>query len=135
MLGLKDRVLAIIAGGLALACALAAIYMWIGKNELERQIEKPGTGWRARLDACNADRATLKGNQGTLEASLARQTASLEAMRAAAATQAAQHAQARERAAAQVRTAQDRAAALGRRQPGTDICASADELILESLDG
>lgn len=135
MFGLKDKVLAIIAGGLALVCLLTAIYMWIGKNELERQIEKPGTGWRARLDACNADRATLKANQSTLEASLQRQSASLEAMRAAAATQAAQHAQERERAAAQVRTAQERAAALGRRQSGPDMCRSADELILESLDG
>lgn len=93
-------------------------------DELTREIDAPGAGWRARLTTC-------QGNEANLKAGLATQNASIDVLKREADASSA-------RATAQIRAAQaDSAkarrdvAAIMAKRPGGDLCASALELMRE----
>ncbi len=122
-------------GGLAIFLALALVYVTVSKNgeirQLTASIERPVTGWRARLDRCELDRQTLRGNQAKLEKAVTDHNASLDRIKAAADLRAANAANDRLRALEQAKTAEAKAATLAKRVAGSDVCKSARDLILE----
>jgi hypothetical protein len=123
----------VIASATAAALALALTFVWAsGKAAehalkariavLERSIDDPKTGWRARLGQC-------RDNGAALQASIDDQNGRIEAWKQAAAD--AQRRAAAETATARIATtqAQKSAATILTAQPRGDRCGSALDLI------
>lgn len=126
-----------IYGGAALALLAALAYVWVSSNatiaSYERAINKPVSGWQARLSAATAALATVRGNAAVCEASLARQNEAVQRLSAAAATRLANGAAERAQAASAAASATAVSAKLAQARAGKDTCASADALVMETV--
>ena len=130
MFGLKDRVLAMIGGGLSILLAAALAYVWITSGATIREVRGQLTTAQADLKAARDDLTQCRANRITLEDATRRQN---EAVRLATATMAGRL-KALEGAvalagtnAAKARAGADRILAA----KGTgEVCADADALIL-----
>lgn len=126
-----------IFGGMSLALAAALAFVSISKNAeisaLQKSIDKPVTGWAARLNACTIDLATVRGNAALLSGALSDQNRAVSDLEARAAAAHAKGAFDRSEAAKKVSAAQAQVAALRNARAGADQCASADQLILENV--
>lgn len=122
-------------GGLSIALAGALAWLYISTNatiaSYEKAINAPVVGWRASLQRCTSDLATSQGNAATLTGSVARQNDAVQGVSSTAAVRYAQGAADRSGAALSVQKADALAAKLVKARAGADICASADQLILE----
>ena len=137
MFGIGDKVLAMIGGGLSAVLAIALAYVLISKNaeisSLDKAINAPVTGWSARLSAATADLATARGNAAALGSQIDRQNEAIEALQSKADAAYAQGAAARSSALDKVAAANATVAKLANAKAGADACASADQLILETV--
>lgn len=133
MFGIKDKLLAMLGGGLSLLLGIALVVTLISKNATIHAQQRLITAQNSRIEILERNYATCRANNGTLEAGIARQNAAYSALQAQAAQRQALAAGDVERASSAARTAAERASVLSRRVAGPDQCRSADELILESL--
>lgn len=126
-----------IFGGLSIALALACAYLYISMSatiaSYEKAINEPVTGWQARLNACVADKSTALGNQAALEAQIDRQNEAVERLNSAAGARIANGAQMRKLAANEAASADALVAKLEKASAAADVCASANQLILEVI--
>lgn len=135
MFGLKDKVLAYIGGGLALALLIALTVVTLTKNATIRALEEQVEQIDGERMRCVADKATLQGNQSRLEASITEQNRSVEAAAAAAEGKYQQAAAERVAASDAAMSAQQKAAliASAKLKDQAGLAAATDALILESL--
>jgi hypothetical protein len=89
--------------------------------------------WKAEALAAQRDLGTCRTNTATLEASLGRQNAAVEALAKASATRVAQSAKAASDARAVAESYRRSAAGVLAAKAGPDRCASADEVILGAV--
>jgi len=130
MFGLKDRVLAMIGGGLSILLAAALAYVWITSGATIREVRGQLTTAQADLKAARDDLTQCRSNRITLEDAARRQSEAVDKAKAESAVRIAelQRATARaEASATEARRAADRILAA----KGTgDVCRDADALIL-----
>lgn len=137
MFGLKDKVLAIIGGtGCALLAALLA-YTIITKNAqikaLDQQINDPVTGLAIRLQNAQSDLALCRANRITMIEAVRRQNEAVAAAWAEGQKRIAALDEQLNKARRETTSAQAAASAILTTQPGDDLCAAADALILEAV--
>lgn len=137
MFGLADKALAMIGGGLSIVLAGALAFTVISKNSeistLQDSIHNPKTGYAVKLQRATRDLTNCRTNRITLEEATRRQNEAVAAAQAEGNRRVqavtGQLANARQATA----SAERRAAAIMAARPGEDQCASADALILETL--
>ncbi|TXH54312.1 MAG: hypothetical protein E6Q97_11180 [Desulfurellales bacterium] len=126
-----------IFGGLSIALAVACAYLYISMSatiaSYEKAINAPVTGWQARLNACVADKSTALGNQAALEAQISRQNDAVERLNAATGARISNGAQMRKSAENDTVAANALVAKLEKASAAADVCASANQLILEVI--
>lgn len=129
MLGLKDMVIAKIAGALAVlflaGLVVQSIRLWSANSQIGR-LEQ-------RNERLSADLSTCRANTATLNASISRQNAAVSAMRAQGEARAAELDRVAQRARQEAESANARAARIMARRPTGDACADARALIMESV--
>lgn len=130
MFGLKDRVLAMIGGGLSILLAAALAYVWITSGATIREVRGQLTTAQSDLKAARDDLTQCRANRITLEEATRRQN---EAVQLATATMAGRLKTLESAVAlagtnaAKARAGADRILAA----KGTgEVCADADALIL-----
>lgn len=130
MFGLKDRVLAMIGGGISIILAAALAYVWITSGATIREVRGQLTTAQTDLKAARDDLTQCRSNRITLEEATRRQSEAVDKAKAESAGRIVelQRATARaEASATEARRAADRILAA----KGTgDVCADADALIL-----
>jgi len=131
MFGLKDRLVAMLAGGAAFMLLVALVMVTISKTATIHTLERQAKVLNTELKACNATVTALRGNQAALKQSIAAQNSAVERLEAKAAALHQAGLVERQRAAVAVTTANANAARLAARKAGPNMCASADALILE----
>lgn len=101
-------------------------------GKLERSIEAPKTGWRAKLKTSEDNLSTCRGNVNALNASIDSQNHAVDAL----ASESAARTREAERRASQARqdriTASSEATRILTARPGSDSCVSALDLIREA---
>lgn len=113
---------------------MTAVVQFLQIRSLKDSIHNPRTGYIARLERSAANLATCRGNVAELRSGVDSQNESIRRSAELAATQAALGQALLTEARRVTTTAQQRAAAIAAAQPGEDVCASADDLIIESLE-
>ena len=122
-----------ILGACAAALLLALAVLWIASAATEAGLRASITTAQAQADAAARNLATCQGNQDALTKSLAVQNASLATLKAQGDAATASADKAVQAATSASSAAQASAAKLLADKPGSDLCASADALILETL--
>ena len=129
MFGLKDRVLAMIGGGLSILLAAALAYVWITSGATIREVRGQLTTAQADLKAARDDLTQCRANRITLEEANRLRNEAVDKARSESAGRIAELQRAAARAegtATEARRAADRILAA----KGTgDVCADADALI------
>jgi biopolymer transport protein ExbB/TolQ len=138
---LTSRLAGPIASGVALALALALVFVWTAdhatmlvlkgaKASAERTLE---TRTKER-DSARSDLSTCKANADQLASGIRAQNEAIALMQKEADRRAAEANKAVAAARGVADSYRQKADAILARKPGEDRCASADRLILESLD-
>lgn len=126
-----------LAGPILGACSglllAALIALWIASSATEVGLRASVKTAQAQADAATRNLVTCQGNQQALSQSLDAQNASLAALKAQGDAATASATKAVQAAASASAAAQTSVAKLLGAKPGADVCASADALILETL--
>jgi len=137
MFGLTDKMLAMAGGTLSLLLALALASTVMSKNSdirhLTNEIHNPKTGYIVRLEAAQRDLTQCRANRITLEDATRRQNEAVASAKAEGTRRvdAVTHQLADARRASA--SAERRAAAIMAARPSGDACASADALIMGTV--
>lgn len=119
----------LIGAGLSLVLVLALLGSCVQLKAKDRTIKTQGR----QIAQLAQDLGTCRGNVATLKGSLERQNRAVEALHEAGAQRERDAAKAVQDAQRGRSTAERRVADILKAKPGADACASADDLILESL--
>lgn len=136
MFGLKDKMLAMIGGGLAMVLLVALIWVTVSKNNAIGDLNNRITALEAEIQVAQNDLAICQGNTANLTAGIERQNAAVATLEAEGRVR-----DERGKAAlAAVRRENEALAAATRAvidfqpRPGEDICVAADRMIRESAN-
>jgi len=130
---LTSRLAGPILGACAAVLLLALAALWITSAVTEADLRANLKTAQTQVDAAARNLATCQDNQGVLSRSLGAQNASLSALKAQGAAATASADKAVQRADTASNSAQAAATNLLAAKPGSDLCASADALILETV--
>lgn len=133
MLGLSDKILAIVGGLFSVALAIVVVTQFFTIRSLHDAIDNPKTGWRVRLSTADNNYLQCKLNKGTLEDSIEKQNGSIDAARIAADAKAAAGLPIREQADANAKEGAKQIIELAKAKQGDDLAKSTDELILRTI--